>query len=1027
MKVIKKLCLTAALFIFALASLQAQYVTVRKDSNGWRLLDGNKPVEVKGIVWSYTPIGETHSYNLWTKDDAFIMQMIDTDMPMLKAMGVNTIRCFSNVPARWIEYIYTKYGIYTIINDLLGRYGVSVNGAWYSQTDYSDLYTRQVLIEQARKTADTYRGVKGVLMYMFGNESNYGLVWSGSDIENLPVGEQDTVKAGYLYSLLEEAMAVCKDTDPLRPVGFINGDTQYLELIAKLCPSLDILGVNAYRGFKFYDSFYENIAEILDKPVIFTEAGADAYNAILQQEDQYAQMKYLESQWKEIYGQSYGKGKTGNMLGGCLFEWVDEWWKHYQYKDLDVHNTVGTWANAGYELDYADGVNNMDEEWFGLCAQSKITVRGINKRIPRAAYYLMQDVWALSMYTSTPAQVEARFSSLDTNLYLARGNEKSLKETFNEKSIVQIDYFDTTVRSVSGIDFDDVKEKLDKGNWKDSLNAHISAESTIGLTVQPLESLTATAALRVWSDSPYTRLGDTWASYYTRNKKDFADGTGKNQTLQYVDLYSSSVTYDNPYFELNGFYHTGHGSFENTGDIFNISREAYDVITCDIDGSKAPIGVEFRGKQILEGLTIIGGPQIWEDAKAQIMANYYKRFPSHSVYAPSFALGLMYTEELEQAKNVNIAPYTAFGSGRKASIYGEAVLDPWVTLKLGFLHSGSEKWGAVYATDAGKLSTITWADTLGGYAQLGTSMFQHSYIYANAIYRGLVADTNGGAVRNGFFSSDSGSGNRFEMQLGADLAYGSFSLKPVVRARFPLQKPAGRSLLSNSPFIVGLGNRQAIEFEAVLTYDPEGVTWFYEWNSNDIENANFAASLAGLYTFYAGKTDIIPFKSADYSKTYNDGDFLWYNGMALPVQKNLWQIGGRIVSNPVHNLRLVGTFDVGSLGSTGNSETIVNFWKVGLAARYKHWIAKATYLSNCWGDEQWWRTFNFTFPHQWTFDLAYGFKTPLFMEDTNRIGIKMKGRSFGPNSSDAYKIWPTGTVLDGKTYMEITLYMNIRL
>jgi hypothetical protein len=482
----------AAVF-FLNISLFAQYIKVEKDDKGWRLLDGTTPVEVKGVVWSYTPVGESYSYDLWSHDDAYIKLMIDTDMPLLKAMGVNTIRCFSTIPPKWVEYIYSKYGIYTIINDLLGRYGVTVNGTWYPSTDYSDTYTRETLIAEARKTAETYRAVDGVLMYMFGNESNYGLVWSGTNIENLPAGEQSTVKAGYLYSLLEEAMSACKDIDPFHPVGIVNGDTQYLDLIKKLCPSLDVLGVNAYRGYRFYDSFYENVADTLDKPVMFTESGADAFNEISRQEDQNAQMVYLKSQWQEIYQQSYGKGRSQNVIGGFVFEWVDEWWKHYQTKDLAVHNTEGTWSNSGYELDYRDGLNNMDEEWFGLCAQSKLTDRGINKRIPRAAYYMLSDAWKLSLYDSTDADITRTFGSLNTALYLAVGNERSVKETLNEHSLVKIGTLDTTVQTTTPCYVNDLKGS----DWKSAFRYKnsdgavneptTSAESSLGVTVQPFE------------------------------------------------------------------------------------------------------------------------------------------------------------------------------------------------------------------------------------------------------------------------------------------------------------------------------------------------------------------------------------------------------------------------------------------------------------------------------------------------------------------------------------------------------------
>ena len=1022
MKLIKKLAAAVFALCFG-ASAFAQYITVQKDEGGWRLMDGNRQIEVKGMVWSYTPIGETYTYDLFSHSDEYIQRMIDTDMPMLKAMGVNTIRCFSTIPPEWVEYIYSKYGIYTIINDLLGRYGCSVNGTWYPATDYSDRHTRDTLIAQATATAERYRGVHGVLMYMFGNESNYGLVWSGSDIENLPTGEQDTVKAGYLYSLLEEAMAACKDTDPLRPVGFINGDTQYLELIKKLCPSLDILGVNAYRGYKFYDSFYENIAEELDKPVIFTESGADAFNAVRKQEDQYAQMMYLKGQWQEIYEQAYGKGKSQNILGGCVFEWIDEWWKHYQNKDLAVHNTEGTWSNAGYDLDYRDGVNNMDEEWFGICAQSTITDNGINRRIPRAAYYLMQNIWQLSLYDSTQDQVAKKFASLEQPMYLVRGNEESIKESINEKSLVRVDSIKTSVETTTYMDMDKVKAAADSGNFKNGLDSDTAAESSIALSTHPFEGFDATAVVKVFTAQPYTHLGDKWGCYYTD------DDNVNTSILKYADLYSASFQYDTSWFTMNGYYHIGHGSFETTGDVFNISTEAYDIIGYDTNGSKAPIAVSITGKQLFEGLTVIGGPEVWGYAKPQILANYWHSFPSSSVKIPWVNVGAVYSEGLGQSENVAKNPYNGYGAGRKASLYAEGILDPWVTLKLGALTSGSEKIGASYITAGGKVQKITMADTLGGYAQLGTNMFQHMYIYANAIYRGLVADTNPAIVRGSFYTGDSGSGNRFEMQAGVDAVYGDFVFKPVFRARVPLQASAGRSLLNGSPFIVGLGNRQSIEVEGVLTYDPEGATWFHDWNSVDIEGAKFAMSLTGLYQLYAGKTDVIPFRSSTPNTASASGSayYVWYDGLALPVQKNLFTVGTRIITNPLAGLRVVATAEYGHEGSTGDSDTIIDYWKTGLTVRYNHWVLKGSYWSNAWGPEYWWRTFNKTFPQQWTVDLAYGFSsTPSLLEATDRVGIKLAGRTFSSNSADPYGALST-TAIAGKTYMEVTTYVNIGL
>ena len=1035
----KRLLAFAALSLAFLMGAAAEKITVQKDAGGWRLFDGTKPVEVKGIVWSYTPIGETHTYDLFGKDEAFIRRMIDTDMPMLKSMGVNVIRCFSTIPAKWVEYIYTKYGIYTVINDLLGRYGVSVRGTWYGQTDYSDQYTREVLIEQAKKTAESYKGVKGVLMYMFGNESNYGLVWSSTEIENLPTGEQNVVKAGYLYDLLEKAMAACKEIDPDRPVGIVNGDTQYLDLIHKLCPSLDILGVNAYRGYKFYDSFYENIADVVDKPVMLTESGADAFNDLMGQEDQLAQMNYLKSQWEEIYQQAYGKGKSQNIIGGFVFEWMDEWWKRYQNKNLDVHDDA-SWSNAGYDVDYADGKNNMSEEWFGIVAQSPVIKDGINMRVPRAAYYMLCDAWKLSLYDSSLSQVNQTFASLPYSMYVARGNEKTIKQRLNEQEFVKITQLDASVQAVTPVYVTGLKDDIkNKDNWKRNMKypddqdktvePKVSAEATLGLTVKPWENFTGDITFKAWNAEPYTNLADHWAMYYTK------DADAKEENLKHAAVYSADFNYTGSVFDVAGYYHVGHASFEGYGDPFCISKEAYDIIGYDMNNSAAPIALEFKGKGRLAGLDVIGGPEVWGYSKPQILANYFKWLPNVGPL-DGIVLNATYAEEFGASKNVNYDPRNGFGPGRKASVYTELYYGPWLTVKLGALHAGSEKLGAKYIKKSGGIGEIEVKDTLGAFGQIGTNMFQHAYIYVNGIYRGLVADTNAAAVRGSFFTADSGSGNRIEIQGGVDAAYGNFVLKPIFRMRMPIEDSCGRNLLSGAPFVVGMGNRRSLEVEAVLTYDPEGATWFHEWNSSDIEGANFAISLTGFYQAYAGKTDNLPFKSNTKTEgKNNDGtsikDFVWYDGGNLPLQYNLWTVGTRVVTNPIANLRLVGSFTAGRLGSTTGSykETreFVNFVRASLAARYNKWIVSGSIALNDWGTENWWRDFNRTFPLQYTFDVAYGFKKPSFLDKTNRIGVKVVGRTFDKYSSDAYHALPNGAKMDGAHYMELTTYFNIGL
>jgi len=810
------------------------------------------------------------------------------------------------------------------------------------------------------------------------------------------------MRAGYLYSLYEETISVAKAIDSNHPMGIVNGDIQYLNIIDELIPSLDILGVNTYRGSEAYELFYQSIQE-LGVPFVFTEMGADAWNAKTQTEDQYHQALYLKNQWREIYNQSWGKGNYQNCVGGFVFEWIDEWWKHGLDTNLEIHDTEGTWTNGGYTFDAKPGVPNMNEEWFGILAQSTLKDNGINRRIPRAAFYTLGDIWTLPLYESTPDEVDLHFNTLDTYRYLALGDSNVSKDEEKSKLItfkgMSLDF----VISESFTDIDtDAAESADRSVLS-AMTMNHSEELTLTMGFQPLESLSGDVTLKFRGNA------------YTPNFVTEID----NQEI--VELYSASFEYNHDYFDINGYYHTGLADWYLEGDFFNLMPESWDLYHMDIEASKAPFGLMFTGKEGLEGLKIYTGPEIYRGARPQVMAKYYKSFN-----AKQFSWG--FAGVVEQDFNVidNEAPYS--DPSQAASLYGYFDFYPYFRLDAGGYFAGADKIGDTYTyTESAPAGTgylgsdwylyennpIKFADTLSGKVELSTNLLRYTEIYGSYVYAGLVADTHGMIPRGGFIKSDSGSGNRHEVNAGVQIIFHDFTLNAVGRYRTPLKDTIApglgiaRNPLSD-PFAV-FYNRETLEAEMVLTFDPTGATWFHEWNSFDIEEAPFAASITFLYTFFAKATDAASYKDA--------GGVLAVFADGLPEVRNLWSGKFRMVTNPAPLLRIGLDYHIGYEQSLGEDIRLVSYMGGGLKIRYNHLMLESTLEMNGWGPETWYREFNITYPWQWKIDLSYTFDIPILDNSEAKFGTFWEGITYDVYAAAGE---PTSGYL-----MEIGLYSSV--
>jgi hypothetical protein len=81
-----------------------------------------------------------------------------------------------------------------------------------------------------------------------------------------------------------------------------------------------------------------------------------------------------------------------------------------------VHDTDASWANGGYKVDYVPGKNNMNEEWFGICAKGETNSKGLYTLYPRAAYYALKKVHRFNPYSEDACleNLDNHFKSIES-------------------------------------------------------------------------------------------------------------------------------------------------------------------------------------------------------------------------------------------------------------------------------------------------------------------------------------------------------------------------------------------------------------------------------------------------------------------------------------------------------------------------------------------------------------------------------------------------------------------------------------
>ena len=977
-------------------------IEVVTDESGSRLQVDGRDFMVLGMNWGYMPIGQNYTYSLWNKSDDIIEAALAKEMSLLKAMGVNTIRHYVGMPPRWVKYVYENYGIYTVLNHTIGRYGLTLDGVWLPNTDYSDPKVRETLKAEMRALVAEFKDTPGVLMWLLGNENNYGLSWSSFEIEALPAGERNAARARHLYSLFGEIIREIKASDPGRPVAMANGDLQYIDIIAEECQGLDVFGSNVYRGISARD-LYEVVDRKLGIPIMFTEFGADAFNAVTMKEDQATQAFYLLGQWREIYEQSAGKGRVGNAIGGLIFQWSDGWWKYKQDANLSIHDTNASWPNGGYPEDFREGDNNMNEEWWGITAKGYSDPRGLYDVYPRAAYYALRDAFKLDAYAPTTDidAIREHFGNIEPMgaVLEARGDASSLQTDVLNKVRVSSLRMEFETYSTGGENISTPPIEEPQESYPSFLGFDHGQSFFADIEAKPNDGIIGRVSLNILGRVPKNPIDEIFYENRGRSRT-IEDNNGdlvELESLERVKIYQASVTWDDRWFNLDAFYRTGHLHWQYEGDFFGLYRDAYYGENIDIYNGEAPLGFEVAGKKSLQGLKVAFGPQLWWGANPAVFVKYQRSLGGMSWTG-------MFQEDFAQQTTLTSSLAIPIRSTRKASLQMQTRLGPF-DFEGGAIWSGQPREGETFqlvSDDAGnpdgsynpediREDTIKPEDTLGFKGKLTYQKGRWNW-YGQGAYMGLVADGGPTAIPTftGWGLKDSGSGNQINGVTGVAYSMGKWQVGPNFLWQKPIVGPmphsdqlagtAGRPRnVLDDPFAVRY-NRETTAGELMLTYDPTPATWMWNWDSDVREDANLAASVGFIYKRHH--------TTADAGLFISDTNNLYAFPGATP-SRDLWEVRCRVVNRFGLSTRMISHIYFGKAEPNGDNERLIN--RFGLDSRIA-WpsLALAGHVKvNDFGPYDYHHDHNLTFPLQLMADISFTLGRPQwFGLPHTRLGVR---------------------------------------
>jgi hypothetical protein len=460
-----------------------------------------------------------------------------------------------------------------------------------------------------------------------------------------------------------------------------------------------------------------------------------------------------------------------------------------------------------------------------------------------------------------------------------------------------------------------------------------------------------------------------------------------------VQLYNFDFMWTDKWFNLKGFYRTGHYHWGYEGDFFGLYPEANYGINIDIYNGDAPFGFEFEGKKSLNGLKVAFGPQLWWGGNPAVLVKYSRKISIFDITG-------IYHDDIAQNTSAQSSYAIPTPRTRRASLDVKAKAGK-LGIDLGVLWSGQPRIGDPFQIVDGEEGSyivyqdkITSKDAWGGKAKITLSAGPVNW-YAQGAVMGLVAYGGADYTRTytGWRLKDSGSGNQYNFLTGFTVGIGDFQIAPNFLWQKPIVGPISNTVpapgrprnILEDPFAVRQ-NRETMAGELLLTYDPTPATWMWAWDSDEIEDAPFAISADFVYRHLTTTQD------AAIGIMANGRTIFAFPG--APPAHDLWEVSSRIVSKLNPGLGFIVNLYGGNAQANGSDIRLIHRLGGDVRFIYKKVKLISAVKVNDWGPYDYHRDFNLTYPLQLMADLSYSVvKRKWFILPETRVGMTCTWRS----------------------------------